>query len=284
MQPLADAGYHVLAPDLRGFGGSDAPRSVDAYGNDQVLADVLGLLDHVGADDAVFAGHDWGALLTWDACQLHPTRVRAAIALSVPFFRPSIPPTEFFENVVGDQFFYILYFQAVGPAEAELERDTRRTMRAVLRDAPPRAELLARPPLPRAGTGLLDALREPPDALPAWLSTDDLDVYVDAFERSGFFGPVSYYRNMDPNWHRVQAALAAESLPMPTFFVGGELDPVIAGGMAMVDAAHAVLPDHRASVLIPGAGHWLQQEAPAATTRTLLEFLHTAGVEGIIAR
>jgi pimeloyl-ACP methyl ester carboxylesterase len=283
LAPLADAGYHVLAPDLRGYGGSDAPDKVEAYGNDAVLGDLLGLLDHVGAEDATFVGHDWGALLTWDVCHLHPSRVRAAVAVSVPLFKPSLPPTEFFERVVGDGFFYILYFQAVGVAEAELGRDTRRTMRAVLRSAPTRGSVPPRPMLPREGTGLLDALPEPPDQLPSWLPVADLDVYVDAFERSGFFGPVSYYRNMDANWRRVQAALATESLPMPTFFLGGDDDPVIVGGMPMVDAAHAALPDHRASVLIPGVGHWVQQEAPELTTATLLGFLQMAGVQGIIA-
>jgi pimeloyl-ACP methyl ester carboxylesterase len=269
---LADAGFHVLAPDLPGYGGSDAPPGVEPYGIANVAPALLGLLDDAGADDAVVVGHDWGALLTWDLCQLHPSRVRAACALSVPFFKMPVPPTELFEQLSGGGFFYILYFQDIGPAEAELERDVRTTMRRVLFGASADGAAGARTGLPREGTGFLDMMPDAPDELPEWLTEADLDTYVDAFERSGFNGPLGYYRSFDANWrltHEVDLAV----MTMPTYFIAGDKDGVVAGGQAMVDAAHSVLPNHKGSLLIPGAGHWVQQEAPAATTQALLDFL-----------
>ena len=126
IEPLAAAGYHVLAPDQRGYGRSSAPRDVEAYGIDYLAGDLLALLDATGHDDAVFVGHDWGALLVWDLARLHPERVRAVINVSVPYTEWPAPPTEVFKAASGDRFFYILYFQHVGPAETELDADVER--------------------------------------------------------------------------------------------------------------------------------------------------------------
>ena len=210
--PLAAAGYHVLAPDQRGYGRSSAPRDVAAYGVEHLAADLLGLLDATGHDDAVFVGHDWGALLVWDLARLHPSRVRAVINVSVPYTEWPAPPTDVFRSLSGDRFFYILYFQPVGPAERELEADVERTMRTILWAASGDGFPDVMPePLPADGTGFLDSMTSSgpvPEALPAWLTSDDLAAYVDAFEASGFFGPVSWYRNLDAN-HAVVKDLPA---------------------------------------------------------------------------
>src|SRR6478736_7963219 len=129
---VVEAGYHVLAPDQRGYGRSSAPKDVAAYGIEYLGGDLLGLLDATGHDDAVFVGHDWGALLVWDLARIHPDRVRAVVNVSVPYTEWPAPPTEVFKAASGDRFFYILYFQQVGPAEAELDADVERTMRTVL--------------------------------------------------------------------------------------------------------------------------------------------------------
>ena len=123
MAPLAEAGYHVLAPDQRGYGHSSAPRGVDAYGIGNLTGDLVGLLDHFGKDDAVFVGHDWGALIVWDLARLHPERVRAVVGVSVPFVQWPAPPTQLMKMIYGDRFFYILYFQQPGAAEGELDAD-----------------------------------------------------------------------------------------------------------------------------------------------------------------
>ena len=277
IEPLAAAGYHVLAPDQRGYGRSSAPAEVEAYGIDHLCGDLLGLLDITGRDDAAFVGHDWGALVVWDLARLHPSRVRAVVNVSVPYTPWPAPPTELMRAQFGDRFFYILYFQQVGPAEAELEADVERTMRTILwaasgdgyQEHPP-------DPLPAEGHGFLEAMLSAgpvPDELPAWLTADDVASYVDSFQASGFFGPISWYRNLDANHERVKD-LPAPS--MPTWFIGGSRDVVIASRPGYVESMEASLPDHRGSTLIDGAGHWTQQEAPDEFNRALLAALDGA--------
>jgi pimeloyl-ACP methyl ester carboxylesterase len=271
--PLAERGFHVLAPDQRGYGRSSAPHDVAAYRVDHLASDLTGLLDDVGARDAVFVGHDWGALLVWDLARLLPDRVHAVINVSVPYTPWRDPPTTVFRETVGDRFFYILYFQEVGPAEEELGGDVGRTLRSFLWSAssamfdpdPP-------PPPPAAGTGLLDALERAgiPDGLPPWISVDEFEVYVDQFTASGFFGPVSWYRNLDAN-HELTAPLPAPT--MPCGFIGGRHDGVIAHRPGYVESMEARIGDHRGTIIIDDAGHWTQQEQPAAFNAALFELL-----------
>lgn len=272
--PLAEAGYHVLAPDQRGYAHSTGPREVEAYRIDHLAGDLLGLLDGVGANDALFVGHDWGSLLVWDTARLHPDRVRGVVNVSVPYTPWPAPPTELMRAMWADRFFYILYFQEVGPAERELEADVRHTMRTILWAAS--AAMFGPAPTefpPMEGTGFLDAMtfrREIPDGLPAWLSADDLDTYVAQFEASGFFGPVSWYRNLDAD-HELTKDLPAPA--MPCAFIGGEQDGVIAHRPEYVAAMEQLLPDFRGTRMIADAGHWTQQEQPGAFNEALLELL-----------
>jgi len=270
IEPLVAAGYHAPTPDQRGYGRSSAPKDVSAYGIEYLGGDLLGLLDATGHDDAVFVGHDWGALLVWYLARIHPERVRAVINVSVPYTEWPAPPTDVFKAVSGDRFFYILYFQQVGPAETEMELDVERTMRTVLgaasgdgfQEDPPM-------PPPAEGTGWLDVMgaRQPPADLPGWLTEADLAAYVDSFKASGFFGPVSWYRNLDHNHALVKDRPAPA---MPVWFIGGTRDAVIAYRPGYVEAMAARLPDLRGTVLIEGAGHWTQQEAPLAFNEALL--------------
>jgi pimeloyl-ACP methyl ester carboxylesterase len=279
MLPLADAGFHVIAPDQRGYGHSSAPREVEAYRVDHLCADLLALLDHVDAADAIFVGHDWGALVAWQMAQLHPGRTRAVVGVSVPFTAWPMPPTELMKAMYGDDFFYILYFQQVGPPEAELERDVRRTMHSILWAASG-AMWRGMPTerLPSDGTGFVESMEHfagpIPDGLPEWLTQADLDTYVEQFTASGFFGPVSWYRNMDAN-HDLTKHIDPAVVAMPSYFIGGTHDGVIAGRLEVVEAMASMLPDFRGSTLIEGAGHWTQQEAPAEVNSALLGFLRT---------
>ncbi len=272
---LARAGYHVLAPDQRGYGFSSAPKDVDAYGIGHLTGDLVALLDETNHDTATFVGHDWGAMVVWEAARLHPSRVNAVVGVSVPFTAWPGPPTELMKAMWGDRFFYILYFQPVGPAERELEADVRKTMHQIMWGAS--GEMYKGVPTefpPMEGTGFLDMFKDVPEQLPTWLTQADLDYYVKQFTNSGFFGPVSWYRNLDANY-AVLKDIPASIMTMPAFFIGGEKDGVIAGRPEYVDAMNGLLPNYRGKVMIPGAGHWTQQEAPQEFNDALLGFLRT---------
>jgi pimeloyl-ACP methyl ester carboxylesterase len=278
IQPLVDAGYHVLVPDQRGYASSSAPRDPQAYGVEHLTGDLAAILDAFSVDEAVMVGHDWGAILVWHMAELQPHRTRAVIAASVPYTRWPMAPTDLFRSVWGDRFFYMLYFQPVGPAEDELDADVRRTLHTVLWAASGEKYLaggeVEMPPL--TSIGWLDSMvlsaGEIPTHLPSWLTTHDFEIYVDQFTRSGFFGPVSWYRNLDANYERTRA-IGPERLTMPTFFIGGSRDAVTAGRPGYIDAMERALPNHRGTVIIDGAGHWIQQEAPAEFTAALLSYL-----------
>ncbi len=266
IEPLVAEGWRVLVPDQRGYASSSAPTDVAAYRSDLLSADLIALLDDVGADTATFVGHDWGALVVWDLARFHPDRVNAVINVSVPYTPWPMQPTELFRAMYGDGFFYMLYFQEVGPVERELDADIARSLRTIIwggagemaRTPTPTDEL---PPL--AGTGLLDSWTGndgPPDGLPPWLAQEDFDRYVEQFTASGFFGPISWYRNLDADWELTRELPAP---PMPCAFIGGSRDMVIAHRMDYVHGMESSLPDYRGTFMIDGPGHWTQQEAPA---------------------
>lgn len=272
--PLVDAGYHVLVPNQRGYGGSTKPTEVADYRVDHLCADLVGLLDDVGADEATFVGHDWGALVVWDLSRLFPNRVRGLVNVSVPYTAWPAPPTELMKAIWTDRFFYILYFQEVGPAEAELEADIALTLRSTLWGGS--AEMFGPMPTefpPMEGTGFLDSITQSkpvPDGLPSWISTDEFAIYVEQFETSGFFGPLSWYRNLDADYELTKDLPAPA---VPTAFIGGTKDGVIAHRPEYVEAMSSLLPNFRGTRMIDNAGHWTQQEKPAEFNAALLDLL-----------
>lgn len=282
MAPLAEAGYHVVAPDQRGYGHSSAPTEVADYGIGHLTDDLLGLLDHFGKDQAVFVGHDWGALIVWDLARLHPERVSSVVGVSVPFVQWPAPPTQLMKMLYGDRFFYMLYFQKPNLAEDELGADPYDSMAKVMWGASgvgfaARDTSAEMPPM--EGTGFLTRMSLPP-ALPLvgpegpWLSERDLRTYADKFAHSGFFGPISYYRNLDANFEVVKD-LGPERVAMPVYFIGGTDDVVNVMDPSGIERMQNLLPDFRGSTVLEGVGHWTQQEAPAAFNKALLEFLKT---------
>ncbi|WP_396929935.1 alpha/beta fold hydrolase [Mycolicibacterium sp.] len=243
---LADAGYHVLAPDQRGYGGSSAPEAVEAYDIHHLTGDLVALLDDIGVRQAVFIGHDWGAMVVWHTALLHPDRVRAVAGLSVPPIpRARTRPTERWREKFGEDF-YMLRFQEPGVADAEMAADVAATMR-----------------------GMFDDLS--PDAPPGWISDDELAHYVSEFGRTGFTGALNWYRNYDRNWESTPALVDAR-ITVPALFIGGTADPI---GPTMNPArAREVVAGPYTERWISGAGHWVQQERPDDVNRMLLEFLH----------
>ena len=268
---LAAAGYHVLAPDQRGYGGSSRPEAISDYNIAELTADLIGLLDDVGAERAVFIGHDWGAPVAWGSAQLHPDRVAAVVGLSVPAVpRAQVPPTQAFRLLFGDNFFYMLYFQEPGVADAELDADPAKTLRRViLGQAAPGDQAAAMRMLRPGPEGLLERIPEP-DGLPSWISADELEHYVAEFSRTGFTGGLNWYRNMDRNWE-IQGTLTSAAITVPAMFIAGTDDLVL--GFMRPDRAKEVITGPYREVLIEGAGHWLQQERPDRVNELLLEFL-----------
>jgi pimeloyl-ACP methyl ester carboxylesterase len=280
LSALAAAGFHAVAPDMRGYGQTDAPAEVERYTMLHLVGDMVAVLDALGAPTATIVGHDWGAPVAWHAALLRPDRFLAVAALSVPFRgRGPVPPTTVFPQTAEAQF-YMLYFQPPGVAEAELERDPRRTFRTLLYSGSgDRPRLPGEEPalmVPRNG-GFLSRMIDP-DTLPGWLTEADIETYAAAFARTGFRGGLSWYRNADRNWELL-APVAGKTIDVPALFMAGDRDLVMkAPGMDQVLAnLPRLVPRLQRQVILPGCGHWTQQERPAEVNEALLAFVGSAG-------
>jgi pimeloyl-ACP methyl ester carboxylesterase len=274
MPALAAAGYRVVAPDMRGYGGSDKPGPVDDYDIRHTTGDLAGLVDALGETSAILVGHDWGAIVCWNAMLLHPQKFSALAAMSVPFGgRAAGPPIEGMKARFKDNFYYILYFQQPGAAEAEFDANPRAILSRLYTspDTPTEPPKVTDPKM--SAGGWIDRLGAP-KALPPWLSQADLDYYVAEFKRAGFRGGINYYRNFDRNW-QITPQLAGAKISQPVIFLAGEKDIVIAGARAEALSAtmKRVCEDFRGVVLFPGAGHWVQQERSPEVNRTLVDFV-----------
>jgi pimeloyl-ACP methyl ester carboxylesterase len=279
---LAAAGHRVLAPDQRGYGRSTRPQAIADYDITHLTGDLLGLLDDIGEERAVFVGHDWGAMVVWQLALLAPERVAGVVGMSVPFIpRAPVPPTQIFRQIVGDSFFYMLYFQEPGVADADLGRDPAATMTRMLAGLPvvdPGAGLAgaggigagdAASAMAGDDRGFVERLPDP-DRLPDWLSRHELDAYIAEFSRTGFTGGINWYRNLDRNWE-LTPQLAGAKVEVPALFVGGAGDPVLL--MSPPAVMDGWLSDDRGRVLVEGAGHWVQQEKPDEVNQALLGFV-----------
>jgi len=275
---LARAGFHAIAPDLRGYGSSECPTAIGQYTTLDVVGDLVALVDILGERDAVVVGNDWGATIAWQAALLRPDRFRAVAALGVPMMgRAPMTPSRLFPKTDQTRF-YTHYFSEPGLAEIELERDVATTLRKIYFSAS--GDVGARDAntpnpfglVPRSG-GLLDSLIDPP-LLPAWLAPTDLDKFVQAFSISGFRGGLNYYRNLDRNWE-VQSALEGLLVEVPALYLVGERDTGLAmpGMHEIIGGMPQIVPKLSASRVVPRAGHWLQQEAPDFVNAALVEFL-----------
>ena len=276
---LSAAGFRAVAPAMRGYGQSARPEAIDQYTLLHLVGDMVGLLDALGADQAVIAGHDWGAPVAWHSALLRPDRFRAVIGLSVPH-RPRTPvmPTSVMPRT-DDAMFYQLYFQTPGVAEAELERDARETIAKLLfsasGDVPRRARSGAGDVgmVKRDGGFLTQMVR--PAVLPAWLTDADLEFYAGEFTRSGFRGGLSWYRNIDRNWELL-APFAGAKVTVPALYIAGDRDLVVA--FRNMDRVIANLADNvpllRGTIMLPGCGHWTQQERASEVNAAMIDFLH----------
>ena len=270
---LAAAGFRAVAPDMRGYGDTDRPDQIDRYTIFHLVGDVVGLMDALGEESAVVVGHDWGAAVAWHTALLRPDRVRGVVGLSVPHLpRGPLSPLAALRGALGEDF-YMVYFQQPGVAEAELERDPHATLRRLLYSASGDAPVRVGERVGDAAFGLL-AHTVDPDRLPAWLTESDVDVYAAQFARSGFAGGLNWYRNLDRNWELTAPWQGAPVTP-PALFMAGERDLVLAfpGFREVIAGLPAFVPNLRRSEILPGRGHWIQQERPADVNAALLQFL-----------
>ncbi|GIT22070.1 MAG: hypothetical protein CM1200mP40_17520 [Gammaproteobacteria bacterium] len=275
---LAEAGYWVVAPDMRGYGGSSIPGAIEDYNIRELTADVAGLITTLGEESAVIVGHDWGAPIVWQTALLYPEKVDAVVGLSVIYRGRSVNrPDPPLRQDPEDEFFYISYFQDPGVAETEFDADPRALISRLYTSRSPGTPTHS-PEVTdtRALAGGWIKRLGDPIHLPDWLSEKDLAYYVSEFKQAGFKGGINYYRNGSLNWD-LTPELADAKIQQPALFIAGDLD-IVNRGATVEDLESAALPyfeDLRGVVLQPGIGHRNQQQAPEDTNRLLLEFLRS---------
>jgi len=272
---LAKAGFHAVAPDQRGYGRTDRPAPIEAYDIFQLTGDLVGLVNALGEDRAVIVGHDWGSVVAYHCALFRPDLFPAVALLSVPFLPQvggNLPPTEIMKKIYAPEVFYQVYFQEPGRAEAEMETDVRRSLVSAFYSlsgsAPPekRWRFVCRP-----GEKLMDTYFLP-EKLPAWLIETDVQTFTHEFQRTGFRGGLNWYRNIDRNWGSTPF-LAGAKLRQPTLFIAGEADPVLKMYRKPVESLERNVPNLKGKFILPGAGHWVNQERPEEVNQLLLPFL-----------
>jgi pimeloyl-ACP methyl ester carboxylesterase len=258
MPALAAAGYHVIVPNQRGYGNSSRPAAVTDYDIAHLTGDLVALLDHYGYDDAIFVGHDWGAMVVWGLALLHPTRVDRLINLSLPYQeRGERPWIEVLEQFLGPDYYFVHFNRQPGVADAILNANTARFLRNLYhKNEPARA--------PEPGMAMINLAMSDTAPGEPLMSESELAVFVSAFEASGFTGSINWYRNLDRNWHLL-----------------AEIDPVIKQPALMIYGDRDVIPkSQRLPVLVPNVeqisldcGHWIQEEKPEETNEAILSWL-----------
>jgi pimeloyl-ACP methyl ester carboxylesterase len=275
LSALAEAGFHAVAPDMRGYGQTDRPEAIEQYTLLHLVGDMVGLLDALGEERAVIVGHDWGAPVAWLAAQVRPDRFPAVVALSVPFrARGTVRPTTVMTQT-DDAVWYQLYFQEPGVAEAEYDRNVRTVFRVgrinVSGDAPPRPQPFGMGPLQG---GLFARVPPVPPPLPVWLTEADVDYYTSEFTRTGFRGGLNWYRNIDRNWELL-APFDGVPVSVPALYLAGDRDPVVKfpGMDRHIAELPKLVPQLRGPIMLPGCGHITQEERPAEVNAAMIDFL-----------
>jgi len=275
MKAVADAGYRAVAPDMRGYGESDAPDDPSLYTQFHIAGDITGLIDHLGEKSAVIVGHDMGANLAWAMATFLPHRVRGVVVLSIPQKpRGAQPPV-----ASSPPRFYQRLFQDVGVEEADLDAKVQMFIPAIFDRLSGTSELGAPPALIVPEGQHFSDVFEAPKAAPAWMGADELAHYVATFQRTGFRGALNWYRNIDNNW-RLSAPWASSVVSVPAAFIIGTSDVAWAlfKENGVIDSQKDRVPDLRDLRVLDGVGHWIAQEAPEEVNDLLLTFLAGLGI------
>lgn len=270
--PLTAAGFRVAVPDMRGYGQSSHPLDPAMYTLDALADDMAAIARGLGADTWLAVGHDWGAPVAWRCALRFPREVAGTFCLSVPHGRSSpFKAADSFERAYPDRFYYVRYFQQVGVAEAELEADVRASLKKLFfvasGDAPQDEWIRFRP----KDAAMLPGLTDPPPGPLSFISDEELDRYAEAYARTGFGPSLNWYRNLDASAAQGKA-YGDEVIRQPSGFLCGEKEIVLAMVPGALERQRAILADCRCEIVIPGAGHWIQQERPDEVNRALVAF------------
>lgn len=269
-------GFRAAALDVRGYGGSSSPAEVERYTLRELAGDIAAVIDALSDDPAIVVGHDWGAPIAWNTARLHPDRVRAVMGMSVPYTPVGATSMlDMFEELYADRFFYMNYFQEPGVVEAELDADSALSLRTIFHGVSAAGSDVFLSPVDKpADAGLLDGMIDP-GFPPPFIPGEEFAIYVDAFERGGWRGPINRYRALRLDSVDLGHEPDGAVLCQPAAFVGGELDPVrhLVPGVDLFEYAAMACADFRGSTIIDGVGHWVQQEASDRTNAALDEFL-----------
>lgn len=280
VRALADAGYHAVAPDMRGYGGTDKPAEMADYSILKLVGDMVGLVRALGEIRCVVVGHDFGASVAWHCALLRPDIFGAVFCLSVPFQprRPKGPPTAAMAAITKRAGLGVLYINQFQHPDAHvaLDADPATSLRKAFYayDGATPDERQSTGFFPEGGT-LLSTIGD--DAsLPPWMEEAHFAEYVAAFSAGGFKAPLDWYRRLDANWADT-AFLQDARITVPAGFAVGERDPVRHYAGKHEAGLKEWIPNLRLQVVIPGAGHWIQQERPDEVNRLLLGFLGELG-------
>ena len=278
---VAAEGYKAVSFDVRGYGESDKPHPIEEYTMLNMVADVVGIVKALGYEEAITIGHDWGGPIALNTAALHPEMITATGTMSVPYMsRGPMPTLDLWKEIYKNRFFYQLYFQKEGVAEAEFESDLQRALKMTYTNSDGRGMANS---LEKSQNGLkpqkgpdatfLEGMEEF-DTLPDWLTQEDIDYFVSQFEISGLRGPLNRYRAQNIDWEELENL--PKTISQPAFFITGTLDPVnffVPSEQSLMDRIGSNYDNLILAEELEGIGHWTQQEAPQKVNELIVSFL-----------
>ena len=281
LHAIAAEGYKAVAFDVRGYGESDKPLPIEEYTMLNMVGDVEGIVKALGYEKAITIGHDWGGPIALNTAALHPEMITATGTMSVPYMsRGPMPTLDLWKEIYKNRFFYQLYFQKEGVAEAEFENDLQRALKMTYTNSDGRGMASS---LEKSRSGLnpqkgpdatfLEGMEEF-DTLPDWLTQEDIDYFVSQFEISGLRGPLNRYRAQNIDWEELENL--PKTIKQPAFFITGTLDPVnffVPSEQSLMDRIGSNYDNLILAEELEGIGHWTQQEAPQKVNELIISFL-----------
>ena len=263
---LAEAGYWVIAPNQRGYGETDKPQAVEAYDIRHLCGDMAGLMDVFDIKKAIFVGHDWGGPVVWNMPLLYPDRVTGVVGMSVPFSpRGKVDPVVRLEQIFGPEHYIVHFNRKPGVADAAFAANPRRFFNNLFRKrvlagqkAGPSTQQ------PSYNVSLMNMVNATNPRGEPLMSNEEMNVFVEAFAKGRFTGPINWYRNITRNWE--MSADLPQRIDIPCGMIYGKYDVVPKGG----DLSQYV---PNLEIITLECGHWIQQEKPDEVNAFLLSWL-----------